>query len=102
MARAAEKPMTSLKAKGAHPHFFDDPNVDRLMTMVMNLAAEVAVLRERLDTHEQVAAGKKLFTPDDIEAFEPNTDVDAAREAWRTRFLDRLLKVVEAEYDKAK
>jgi hypothetical protein len=58
------------KTKALHPHFFDDPNVDRLMTMVMNLAAEVSVLRERLDTHEQVAAEKKLFTPADIEAFE--------------------------------
>ena len=92
--------MSKLAAK--HPHFFDDPNIDRLMTMVMNLAAEVSVLRERLDTHEQVAASKKLFTPADIETFEPSDQVRDAREAWRNRFLDRLLSVVQEEMEKAR
>ncbi len=90
------------KSKAVRPHFFDDPNTDRLLTMVMNLAAEVAVLRERLDTHEQVASAKQLFSPDDIEAFEPNDDVMNAREAWRERFLDRLLKVMSEEMEKAR
>ena len=90
------------KAAAKHPHFFDDPNTDRLMTMVMNLAAEVAVLRERLDTHEQVAASKKLFTPTDIEEFDPSDDVREARDAWRNRFLDRMLSVVQEEMEKAR
>jgi hypothetical protein len=90
------------KAKAAHPHFFDDPNIDRLMTMVMNLAAEVSVLRDRLDTHEQVAAQKKLFTPADIEAYEASDAVAEAREAWRARFLDRLLTVVQEEMERAR
>jgi len=90
------------KTAAKHPHFFDDPNVDRLMTMVMNLAAEVSVLRERLDTHEQVASSKKLFTPADIEDFDPSDDVREAREAWRNRFLDRLLSVVQEEMEKAR
>ena len=90
------------KAAAKHPHFFDDPNIDRLMTMVMNLAAEVSVLRERLDTHEQVAASKKLFTPADIEDFDPSDDVREARDAWRNRFLDRLLSVVQEEMEKAR
>jgi hypothetical protein len=90
------------KTKALHPHFFEDPNVDRLMTMVMNLAAEVSVLRERLDTHEQVASAKKLFTPADIEAFEPGDQVREDRDAWRNRFLDRLMHSVEEEMEKAR
>ena len=90
------------KAKALHPHFFDDPNVDRLMTMVMNLAAEVSVLRERLDTHERVAEQKKLFSAGDIEAFEPSDPVRDDRDAWRNRFLERLLTPVEEEMEKAR
>jgi len=92
--------LTSRRAKGAHPHFFDDANIDRLLTMVMNMAAEISVLRERLDTHEQVAAAKGAYTPADIEAYEPSDEVRAAREAWRTKFLDRLLKTMEQDYDR--
>lgn len=90
----------SRRAKGANPHFFDDPNIDRLMTMVMHLAAEVSVLRERLDTHEQVAAEKGAFAPADIEAYRPTDEVADAREEWRKKFLGRLLKPVEQEYDR--
>lgn len=88
------------RAKGAEPHFFDDPNVDRMMTMIMNMAAEISVLRERLDTHEQVAAAKGAFTPADIENYTPTDEVSDARETWRTKFIDKLLKPVEKEYDR--
>jgi hypothetical protein len=92
--------MTTRRAKGANPHFFDDPNIDRLLTMVMNMAAEISVLRDRLDTHEQVAAAKGAYTPADIEAFEPSDEVRAARDAWRNKFLDRLLTTMEQDYDR--
>ena len=92
--------MTAKRAKGANPHFFDDPNIDRLLTMFMNMAAEISVLRDRLDTHERVAAAKGAYTPADIEAYEPPDDVRAARDAWRNKFLDRLLKTMEQDYDK--
>jgi DNA-binding transcriptional ArsR family regulator len=42
------------KAKGERPYFFDDPNVDRVVSMVMGLAGEVAVLHDRLDTLERL------------------------------------------------
>ncbi len=84
------------------PYFFDDPQTDRLMRMVMTLAAEVAVLRERLDTHEQVAAAKSLFSPADIEAFEPNAEVSASREAWRGHMLDRLVTLMEEDMEKGR
>ncbi|MDX2223857.1 MAG: hypothetical protein SFV21_13985 [Rhodospirillaceae bacterium] len=92
--------MASRRAKGAQPHFFDDPNVDRLMTMIMVMAEEISVLRERLDTHEQVARARGAFGPDDIEAFKPDDAVSDARDAWRKKFLDRLIEPVEREYDR--
>lgn len=92
--------MATRRAKGAQPHFFDDPNIDRLLTMFMNMAAEISVLRDRVDTHERVAAAKGAYSPADIEAYDPPDDVRAAREAWRNTFLDRLLKTMEQDYDK--
>ena len=45
-------------ARGRRPYFFDDPNIDKLLAMIMALAGEVSVLPERLDTHEMLAAEK--------------------------------------------
>jgi hypothetical protein len=92
--------MTTRRAKGAHPHFFDDANIDRLLTMIMNMAEEISVLRDRLDTHERVAAAKGAYAPADIEAYEPPDEVRAQREAWRNTFLDRLMKTLEQDYDR--
>lgn len=85
--------------KGRNPHFFDDPNIDRLLTMVMELASEVSVLRDRLDTHERLANEKGVYSENDIEDFKPTDDVVAARSEWRGKFLDRLLRGLYTSYD---
>ena len=53
------------KAKGKKPTFFADPQVDKLMAIVMALAGEVSVLRERLDTVERLAENKGLLSARD-------------------------------------
>lgn len=85
--------------RGRNPHFYDDPNIDRLLTMIMELASEVSVMRDRLDTHERLAASKGLYSHEDIEAFSPSDDEAKERAAWRGRFLDRLLKGLYASFD---
>ena len=91
--------ITNTEIKGRNPHFFDDPNTDRLITMIMELASEVSVMRDRLDTHERLAANKGIYTEADVESFRPTDEVAAQRSAWRSRFLDRLLKGLYATYD---
>ena len=80
------------------PHFFDDPNTDRLLSMVLELSQEVAVLRERLDSHERVSEAKGGFGVADIEGYEPDEKTLAEREAWRGRFLERLMAPAKADY----
>ena len=46
----AENPSLPRKAKGERPFFFDNPDVDKLLAMLMGLAGEVSVMRDRLDT----------------------------------------------------
>ena len=46
--------MLKRKAKGERPYFFDDPNVDKLVSMIMGLAGETSVLMDRVDTIERL------------------------------------------------
>jgi hypothetical protein len=85
--------------KGRNPHFFDDPNIDRLITMMMELASEISVMRDRLDTHERLAAQHGVYSEDDVESYRPTDDEAKAREEWRSKFLDRILKALCTKYD---
>ena len=85
------------KAKGQRPFFFENPEVDTLLSMLMGLAGEVSVMRDRLDTVERVAAEKGLFTAADIEAYEPNAEVIRERSDRRQEYLGEITRIVYAE-----
>jgi hypothetical protein len=76
--------------RGKRPEFFDTPGVDDAMSMIMVLAQEVAVLRERLDSAEIVAARHGLPLAAEIEALVPDEALLKSREAWRQAYFDRL------------
>ena len=86
-------------SKGKRPQFHDDPAVDRVLAIVMALAGEVSVLRERLDAHERLAAQHNLFGPEDVDAFVPDEDVESARNAWRDAYLRRVFRAVEQDIE---
>ena len=89
----------AVKALGKRPDYAHDPLVDKLLSIVMALAGEVSVLRERVDTIERLASDKGLLSAADIEAYEPDADALAARDKWRGEFLERLLWIVRADLD---
>lgn len=95
----AEKIRLKRRAKGARPHFFPDPTSDKLLSMVMALAGEVSVLRDRLDTMERIIDKGELPRREAIEAYAPSAEVRAERDAWREEFLNRVLRVVHAELE---
>jgi len=85
-------------AKGDRPAFFPgEPAAERLLGMVMTLATELAVVRERLDTIERITAARGMDLAAEVDAYEPPVGVREAREAWRQAFLDRLLKTLGEE-----
>ncbi len=86
-------------AKGRRPYFFDDPNIDKLLAMIMALTGEVSVLRERLDTHERLAQKKKWASHQSIEDYEPDDITEAFRAQWRSEFIARVLRIVQVELD---
>ena len=100
----AEKKPKDIKrirtAKGRRPYFFDDPNIDRLIAMLMALVAEVSVIRERLDTHERLAQENRVATPDAIENYEPTDDILQERADWRERYIGRILRIQTDELER--
>src|SRR5262245_34529761 len=87
------------KAKGKKPTFFADPQVDKLMAIVMALAGEVSVVRERLDTIERLVENKGLLTRQEIEAYRPSPQAAEEREQWRSEYIGRILRVVHEELE---
>jgi len=83
--------------KNGRAKFFADPVNDQLLAMVMSLLGEVCVLRDRLDAQERLAAEKGLWTPEDIDAFQPDAQASAERQREREATLARVLKVLNEE-----
>lgn len=85
--------------KGSRPQFFPDPATDKLLAMVMALAGEVAVIRDRLDTFERLVEAKGVVTRNDIENYKPSKEVHAERDAWREEYLSHILRIVDLDAD---
>ena len=85
------------KAKGERPAYFSDPAIDKILSITMALAGEVAVMRDRLDTIERLLEGGGPFTQEAIEAYRPDQSVREERDAIRERFLENILRIVHQE-----
>ena len=62
--------------------------------MILALATEVSALRERLDTHERLAAVGRSAEPAAVEAYVPAADAEAARAAARRSLIERITRVL--------
>ena len=82
-------------AKGGRPLFLETPAQDDLLAIVVALAQEVAVMRERADTVERLLVQKGVLGPDDIENYRPDQSVDLAREQWRQAYLGRIFRPIK-------
>lgn len=89
--------LAGAKPKGKRPYFLDARDSERLLTIVMTLAQEVSVLRERMDTIERLLEKKKTISRKDIETFAPTKAEAAERGAWTQEFLARLLRNLQQE-----
>ena len=88
-----------VKAKGKRPQYFEDPAVDRTLSIVMAIAGEVAVLRERLDTVERLLDAKGTISRADIEHYSPDSAVGAARGLLHKEYVARILRGVQQDME---
>jgi len=84
-------------SKGERPQFLAGPDSERLLNMVMALAAEVSLLHDKFDTLARVSGVKTA----DLEAFAPDETVRAERAARRDAMLERVLRIIEADAERA-
>ena len=85
------------RARGARPYYFESPDIDRLMTIVMSVLEEASVTRERLDTIERLLDAKGTISRADIDAYLPAEAADEERETMRQQLLARVLRIVIEE-----
>jgi hypothetical protein len=86
------------KATGPdRPTYFTHGDLDRVMSILLALISEVAAIRDRLDTHERLAGSGAA-----VEAYRPDAQADAEREAWRGAYIRRLFRVITEDVEALK
>jgi hypothetical protein len=90
--------MSSPRApKGKKPAYFADPATDKLLQMVITLAGELSVVRDRLDLVERLATRTGAFDRASLETL-PLGDADIDdRDASRADFVARVLRVLDQD-----
>jgi hypothetical protein len=101
MSQTQERPHVVKDVKGKRPAFYDVAGMDQAMSMIMVLANEIAVLHDRLDSTERVAAASGLDLAAGIEALTLDQNALEAREAWRQDFLERLFYLMRKDANEA-
>jgi hypothetical protein len=79
--------------------FFPDPNVDRVLGVVLELATEVYVLRDRLQSLERLLEQSGAINRQDIADYVAEPAERAARLAARDAFIARILAPMTADAD---
>ena len=79
--------------RGGRPSFFSNPESDRLLAIIVRLLTEHSVLAERVKTLEALLDQAGIISSDQIEAFEPNQELD---EAWMLARIQLIKDVLES------
>lgn len=89
---AGQTPEGGTPIAGDHPTYLSDPVLDATVRMVVELAAQVWIERERRITLEQLLDARGIVARSDIEEYRPTEAQAAALKAERSRFLEDVFK----------
>lgn len=82
-------------AKGDRPAFFDDPAIDALVAMVLELARETWVVKNRVALLEDALAAHAPAL--DVETHHLPPEKQAALDATRADFVAQLFRVIDRD-----
>ena len=85
------------ESRGKRPQFYDDPQMDQVMSMLMVLASEVSVLADHIDGIERVAAAQGLDLKAGLAELELTEEALTEREQRRQAFLGKLFYLLRKE-----
>jgi len=83
---------------GKRPYFLA-PEVERVLTISMMIAQELAVARVRIDTLERLLERKGIVARTEIETFEPTPADVTERGRWLQEYIARVLCLLQQEAD---
>lgn len=86
-------------AKGRKPAYFADPATDKLLQMVITLAGELSVVKDRLDLVERLATEAGAFDRSKLETLQLSDADLAERHANRADFVARVLRVLNQDLE---
>ena len=89
--------LAGAKARGKRPYFLEDADAERVLSIAMAIAGELAVLRQRLDTIEELLEARGSLTRAEIEAFVPSPAHAEQRGRWQQEYLARILRILQQE-----
>lgn len=98
---AARLPRRRSARGPARPQYLQGEDVDKLLHIVMALMSEVSSLRDRLDTHELLAAAGVAASTAAVEAHVLDAAQRTQREQRRQAMLKRTLRVLTEEVELA-
>jgi len=84
-------------ARGRRPHFFDDPAVDQMMSIVLEVIQELSVLYDRVDAMQRLLDQKGVLPSSELENYRPDAAVESQRQRRREEYLQRVFRVVRRE-----
>lgn len=83
-------------AQDRRNRFFEAEGVDELISMVLELTAEVSTLRQRLYVTERVLEAQGIAVSEGIEQYRPSGDEEQAMALERERLLQSVLHSLES------
>ncbi len=78
----------------AEVHYFTDPQLDRAVGLIMQLAAELHVTTQRLHALEQVLVERNALAAGELDAFQPDAEQRKHLESVRDGAMERILRVL--------
>ena len=67
------------RQQAGRPTYFDDPEKDRLLALLIELAEEVCVQRDRVDTATELSARGEQVSAEVIDSYQPSPQEVAER-----------------------
>lgn len=94
---AAARPHAERHARGARPQFYAESGLDHAMSMILVLASELSVLRDRVDAMERVGKRHGIDFAAEIDALQLDQAALESRENARQELLRRLYYLASKE-----
>lgn len=85
------------KSKGRRPYFLESRQTEQVLSVVMAVAQELAVLRERQDTLERLLEQHGVLVPGAIDTYTPDAQAAAERGSAMQAYLARILRILQQD-----